>query len=317
MEQSMERKRGLLFIKPDSLENGQLLKYEVMHYLQKKGCRFDRMRYLVLTKEFLELHYADLKEGRPAIYQDMVNLLEGQIVTAIDVELPLTYNEQGQCVPMTCEEFRETIIGPTFVSFDAIQEKTIKDAKKHHEDISKEDLYVRAYQNYAKAQKTMRGIMTNQLEGVDPETMKTLNTVHYSASKAEADLELERVFEDTFEGNFKGKVASRIIYEPEITEILNLTNPVSSSPTRKQYEHFRFAFENYKKDMELVGAKISNTFLVERFCRLLQDKRFENPSFMGDKNYLTFTKDMLQLQKELTTYYANRNVLPYQEVENN
>lgn len=296
---NLERHKGLLFIKTDSKNRGQLMKYEIMQYLKNEGCNFLRMRYLVLTEEFLSLHYADIKNARPEVFQDIVDRFEGQIVTALEVELPMTYDDNYQSTPMSCEEFRDTIIGPTFVHKDGIREKVAKEYKKSEKEYTQKEVEVTTELRYTAAQKTMRGKIANQLEYVTNDDLKTFNACHYSASAEEAKAELDRVFGD--EG-FDGRIVSRIIEAPEINEIMNKVHTISYNTqecTKGNYELLRYKFDAFREEMISYGHDFPEEFLVERYSRSFDDPRFLGSAFAGDKLYLNFTKDMVDLSTQI------------------
>lgn len=306
MEKDMQRKKGLLLIKTDSVGRGQLMKYEIMQYLKNEGCDFVRMRYLVLTEEFLSLHYADIKEVRPSVYQDIVNRFEGQIVTALEVELPMTLNDNNQPVPMTCEEFRDTVIGPTFVHKEGIREKVEKEFKKECEKknlpYSQKQADIVTSIRYEAAQKTMRGKIANQLEYVTNDDLKTFNACHYSASAEEAIDELDRVFGDQ---GFDGRIVSRTIEKTEINDIVSKVRTISSKGQqciRANYEKFRYVFDTFKQQMVDCGEDIPQDILIERFLRSYDTPKFHDPKFLGDKIFIQFSQDMEDISKKILDY---------------
>lgn len=303
---NLERHKGLLLIKPDSVGRGQLMKYEIMQYLKNEGCEFLQMRYLVLTKEFLSLHYADIKNARPEIYQDIVNRFEGQTITALEVELPMTFDENWNPTPMSCEEFRDTIIGPTFIHKEGIREKVEKEYRKSDQPYTKKEVEVTTQLRYTAAQNTMRGKISNQLEYVSNNDLKTFNACHYSASHDEAIAEVDRVF--GVDG-FEGRIVSRIIKAEEINEIMNTVRTISCNTqecSRSNYELFRYAFDHYKEEMVALPEEL----IVERFLRSYDDSRFLGSAFAGDKHFVNFTRDMVDLSKQILEYnkLANNNL---------
>lgn len=311
----MQRKKGLLLIKPDSADCGQLMKYEIMQYLRNKGCDFLQMRYLVLTDEFLSLHYADIKEARPNVYQDIVNRFEGQIVTALEVELPMTLDNNYQLVPMSCEEFRDTIIGPTFIHKEGIREKVEKEYKKSGKPYIQKDVEVATELRYAAAQKTMRGKIANQLnvdqpkKGVTAEELKnynddlkTFNACHYSASAEEARAELYRVFSEV---GFDGRIVSRIIERAEINTIMSKVGSTyydSQKDTKAHCNEIRKDFDTFKQEMIDRGEDIPEDILIERFLRSYDTPQFHDPKFRGDKIFNQFSKDMKEVSNKILNY---------------
>ena len=314
----MHRKRGLLLTKVDSEKTGQLLKYPILHYLEKEvGCGFNKARYIIATYEFLERHYADIAQNRPAIFKDIVANMEGQMLFAAEVVLP-----EG----MSCEEFRDTVVGPTFVAYEAIEEKAInkekKDLKKKlladdpelandEEKLNKmldnmleANLYnvkAGAMKDHLAARETLRGKFINLNEGV--EHTKTFNVMHYSASAEEAKDELNRVFKE----NFDGKLASRILDAKEIRALLAATKGCHLT-TREQIEDLRRGYLQFVETRNMMGIAMPSYMLEEQYARSLTNKEFARFNFVGDTFFQEYIAQMENLYFQQAYYDKNRKI---------
>ncbi len=314
----MHRKRGLLLTKVDSEKTGQLLKYPVLHYLSEEvGCGFGKARYIIATYEFLERHYADIAQNRPAIFQDIVANMEGRMLFAAEVVLP-----EG----MTCEEFRDTVVGPTFVAYEAIEEKAINKAKKelkkqmlaNDPELANDEERLNAgvekmllanlhnikadvMKDYLAARETLRGKFINLNEGV--EHTKTFNVMHYSASADEAKDELNRVFKE----DFPGKLATRILNAKEIKALLDATKDCCLT-TREQVEDLRRGYLDFVETRKLMGIAMPAYMLEEQYTRSLTNKEFARFNFVGDNFFQEYIAQMENLYFQQAYYDRNRKV---------